>query len=76
MFNDRKEQKGRNDGVDLDLDLGSAAAQIALDTTTRLGYKGLINSGPVIRSPAGFSIDAWLKWGGSDISRNNEHLRM
>ena len=37
VFNDRKEQKGRNDGVDLDLDLGSAAAQIALDTTTRLG---------------------------------------
>ena len=63
MFNDRKEQKGRDDGVDLDLDLdlGSAAGQIALDTTTRLGYKGLINSGPVIRSPAGFSIDAWLQ---------------
>ena len=61
VFNDRKEQKGRNDGVDLDLDLGSAAAQIALDTTTRLGYKGLINSGPVIRSPVRFSIDAWLQ---------------
>ena len=58
MFNDRKEQKGRDDGVDIDLDLGSAAGQIALDNTTRLGYKGLINSGPVIRSPAGFSIDA------------------